>query len=808
MPAPASCPPSDELEQFLLGRLEDEDSQSLEFHLADCTVCQQQLTTIAAEDEFVQVLRQYSLQTVGAESSLQLATVPEELISVLVPHYKRIATSLDETTAFFSSAVNGEETARHAARHLTAPQSEAPAPTSLGRYEIRGVLGHGGMGTVLHGFDPLLQRSLAIKVIRSPLLSAEMCARLVREAQAAAAVEHDHIVAIYAVEIYDGAPCIMMPLLRGVTLKQLLEATSGPLPLVDTLRIGREAASGLAAAHAVGLVHCDIKPANLWLEAPRDRVKVLDFGLAIARDDQTGAATEIAGTPGYLAPEQARGLALDQRTDVFSLGCVLYRMATGEAPFLGERGTRALWTVISDPPPPARQRNAAVPAELSDLIGRMLARDPQQRPASAADVVAELTALERRLIDQQQRVTRRRWFAAMFVVALLSGCSVALWGMLAAPTVGTPVKITFSGDASPLEVILRRDGNEQSLTLGREKTWELSPGDYTVRPAQNQPGRVLVPDRFTVVAEQPQSLRIALVGELARHETHTGAVTGVAIAAGKKETVYSVGLDRALAAWDPPSTQPPKFVDLPHSARCVTVSPSAKEVATAGGNKFPPAELAIRIWQASDLTPLRNPLEGHAQLIDALAYSPAGEQLASAGAEGVFLWNTSTGDVAALSEMGPSFVSAIAYSANGQQLVTGSDEGDVVVWDVRKRVRLKAYNAGPTQVRAVAFLGERIISAGDDGTIRIWQGAALQHELRGHTSAVLTVAVSPDGRQILAGDADGNLRVWSVATSKALQNLTGHKQAVQSIAFAGNGRQAVSGGADGAVILWQLPFSD
>lgn len=808
MPVQASCPPSGELEQFLLGRLEDEDSLSLEFHLASCTVCQQQLTTIAAEDEFVQALRQHSQPTSRVDLATLPTEVPEELVSLLVPHFKQIASAFEETAAFVSAAGLCEGSTQNSSPQFQTPLSDAAAPTMLGRYEIRGILGHGGMGTVLHGFDPLLKRSLAIKVIRTKLLNQEMSARLVREAQAAAAVEHDHIVAVYAVEMNDDAPCIMMPLLRGITLKQRLEETTGPLPLAEILRIGREAASGLAAAHAVGLIHCDIKPANLWLEAPRDRVKVLDFGLAIVRDDQAGDSTEVAGTPGFIAPEQARGQALDQRTDVFSLGCVLYRMATGEAPFTGERHSRALWTVISDPPPPAEQKNAAIPAALSDLIERMLSRDPQNRPATAADVVEALTALERQLHQHQQLVLRRRWLAAMFVVALLSGCGVALWGMFNAPGLATPVKITFSGDEPPLEVVLRCDGAEQTLTLGREKTLELPPGDYTVRPVQNQTQRVLVPDHFSVVAEQPQTLRIALVGAVTRHEMHTGAVTAVAIQSSEKGRVFSVGLDRALVAWEPTSANLPKFVDLPHAARCVAVSPNGKDVATAGGNKFPPAELAIRVWNTSDLSPRGNSLDGHTRMINTLAYSPTDKQLASAGADGVMLWNTSTGDSQLLGADNPEFIYSLAYSTNGQQLVTGNDEGLVVVWDLRKRVRLKTYNTGPAPVRAVAFLSERVISAGDDGTLRLWNAGALQHEWLGHSAVVQALAASPDGRQVLSGDAEGHLRLWSVATGKTVQSWTGHKQAVNAVAFLGNGRQAVSGGTDGAVCLWQLPFSD
>lgn len=809
MPALASCPPSAELEQFLLGRLEDVDSLSLEFHLASCTVCQQQLTTLAAEDEFVQALRNHSQRTFSAHSSAQRTAGQDEFIGWLVPHFKQIATSFEETASFVSALNTAETTPPPSARIAKhgAFSNEAVPPTSLGRYEIRGVLGHGGMGTVLHAFDPLLKRSLAIKVIRAKLLDQGMAERLVREAQAAAAVEHDHIVPVYAVEVYGGVPCLMMPLLRGLTLKHRLEETSGPLPLVEILRIGREAASGLAAAHAVGLIHCDIKPANLWLEAPRDRVKVLDFGLAIVRDDQESESAEIAGTPGYLAPEQARGEPLDSRTDVFSLGCVLYRMATGEAPFSGERHLRALWTVVSAPPRPVAQLNSAVPAELSDLIGRMLSRDPQHRPASAAAVAEALEALELRLHEQHQRTTRRRWIAAMFVVALLSGCGVGLWSLLMAPAAAAAVSCTFFGDEPPVEVVLLHAGQEQALTLGREKTLELLPGDYTLRLATASRTRMLQPEHFTVVAEQPQTLRIALVGEVTRHAMHTQPVTGVAVLPGANTTIFSVGLDRALVAWEPASIKVPRFVDLQHSARCVAVAPKGDDVATAGGNKFPPAELGIRIWKTNDLSPRGNPLAGHSRMVNAVAYSPAGGQLASADAEGVLLWNLATGESTQLLAE-PQFVYALAYSANGQELLTGNDEGQVDRWDVGKRVRPKTHNTGASPVRAVAFLSQRVVTAGDDGIIRIWNAGSLQHEWLGSSEAVLALAVSPDGKQILSGDAAGELRCWSVATGKTIWLKQAHTQAVQAVAFLANGRQAVSGGSDGAVSLWQLPFAD
>lgn len=813
MPPLADCPPPIELEQFLLGRFEEEDSLKLESHLASCTECQRQLSTLAAEDEFVRALRARSSPTATGETTLPLADAPEELVKLLVPHFKNIATSLEETNSFAATTA--------AADTLTLPDGlprapqrafQTDVPERLGRYEIRGVLGSGGMGTVLHAYDPLLKRSVAIKVIKSRLLvDSSMADRLVREAQAAAAVEHDGIVPVYAVEMHDGTPCIAMPLLRGMTLKQRLEETAGPLSLTEILRIGREAAGGLAAAHESGLIHCDIKPANLWLEAPRDRVKVLDFGLAIVRGDGESEYEGISGTPGYLAPEQARGLPLDQRTDVFSLGCVLYRMATGVAPFTGEPRMRALWTVLSEAPATVAKLNPLAPLELSDLIGRMLAKEPDQRPASAAAVVEALEALERQVVDRQNRVVRRRWLAAMFVVALLSGSGVGTWAVMNAPSVAPPeppVKLTLVGDESPLAIVLRHEGEEQTLTLGREKTLELPPGDYTVHPATDHPERKLVPDHFSVVAEKPQTLRIALVGEVARHTTHTQPVTCVATLPGPTKIVYSVGLDRTLVAWEPSTSTAPRFVDLPHAARCLAISPDGDSVTTAGGNKQPPAELAIRIWDAGRLVPKGEQLVGHTRMVQALAYSPDGKQLASSGADGVHLWNLANGESEVLALDEPETVLALAYSADGKRLVTGSDEGHAVLWGLHLRAPSKEFKTGPSAVRAVAFLSERSITAGDDGVLRIWKDGALEHEWLGHEKPVLAIAVSPDGRQVLSGDADGAIRVWSVSSGRTTQVLLGHKRAVNSVAFTGNGRQAISGGADGVVRLWQLPFSD
>jgi hypothetical protein len=280
---------------------------------------------------------------------------------------------------------------------LAPPQAEGELGR-LGGFRILKVLGHGGMGVVFQGEDPKLGRKVAIKAMVPHLAGSKSAQqRFLREAKTAATLEHDHIVPILQVGEDHGAPYIVMPFLKGEPLDQGLQR-AGKLPLADVVRIGREAAEGLAAAHAAGLIHRDIKPANLWLEAPRGRVKILDFGLARAAADesyltQSGA---IVGTPAYMAPEQASGEAVDARCDLFSLGCVLHRLSTGVAPFKGKDSISTLLAVASENPKPPAQVNPAVPPALSELVMRMLAKKPEQRPVSAQVVADARAEIEKR----------------------------------------------------------------------------------------------------------------------------------------------------------------------------------------------------------------------------------------------------------------------------------------------------------------------------------------------------------------------------------------------------------------------------
>ena len=292
------------------------------------------------------------------------------------------------------SSASGEFDSDHsiASRVL---ESLAPTddPHRLGRidtYEVSGVVGAGGMGAVLKGYDPALNRVVAVKVM-APHLATSGAARkrFAREAQAAAAITHDNVIEIYAVAEANGLPYLVMPYARGPSLQKRVD-DRGPLPLVEILRIGTQVASGLAAAHDQGLVHRDIKPGNILLNDGVDRLVITDFGLARAVDDASVTRTGvIAGTPQYMSPEQTRGEPIDHRSDLFSLGSVLYTLCTGRVPFRAETTFGILRRITDNEPRPIREINPEIPDWLCGVIQKLHAKHPSTRYQSAEEV-AEL----------------------------------------------------------------------------------------------------------------------------------------------------------------------------------------------------------------------------------------------------------------------------------------------------------------------------------------------------------------------------------------------------------------------------------
>jgi tRNA A-37 threonylcarbamoyl transferase component Bud32/Leucine-rich repeat (LRR) protein len=410
-----------------------------------------------------------------------------------------------------------------------APPSEPGSLGRLGHYEVLEVVGQGATGVVLRARDTKLLRTVALKVLAAPLAASGTARqRFAREARAAAAVRDEHVVAIHAVHDDAPVPYLVTEFIDGCNLETLLRR-GGPPGVKEVLRIGMQVASGLAAAHRQGLVHRDVKPANILLENGVQRVKLTDFGLARAADDASLTQTGfIAGTPLYMAPEQANGEPIDPRSDLFGLGSVLYELCTGRPAFRAPTTAAVIRRVCDEMPRPVREVNPEVPEPLSRLIGRLHAKKPADRPASAQEVadllaglLADLNAGRSRWPGEAAQAPgsarpagrpRRKWlWAAAALVLLLAGLGVSEATGVTEMR-GTVVRL-FSPEGTLVVqvddpgVSVSVDGTDVVITGAGAKEIRLKPGQYQVEASKD--GKVVQQELVTVNRNGRQVVRVS-----------------------------------------------------------------------------------------------------------------------------------------------------------------------------------------------------------------------------------------------------------------------------------------------------------
>jgi hypothetical protein len=667
----------------------------------------------------------------------------------------------------------------------------SPVPGRIGRlgdFEIVRAIGKGGMGVVLHAFDPSLQRDVAIKVL-DPLLATNATARqrFCREARLAAAVTHDNVVTVYQVdeEPNSGLPFLVMQLVNGESLDARLRRV-GKLDVPSAVRLGIQAAAGLAAAHAGGLIHRDIKPGNILIERGTDKTLLTDFGLARATEDLKLTKTGmVAGTPLYMAPEQANGLDPDPRADLFSLGSVLYESLAGRPAFDARTPLAVLRRIADESHEPLRKLNPDVPAWLDDVVEGLLRKNPDERIPSARAVVEMLASHATCAIPKlvgtsgdhcavvksaSQAIAASpplRRFAATLLVgtfgigALAGGVGTYLF----APPVGERI------------VTVGKDGPGPAPVAAGTTPAETGPAPLGVFRSQVGAVWSVSPDKKgEMLATGYESGRVQLWDVTAGRVTsafdaHKGPIwsanysaDGTMLITASDDNAVKV---RTLANG--------KEVNLPHpnAVRAAVVHPNGKLVVTGDRNGN------VRLFDLDAQAPVAT--LGHGSAINAVAISPDNLGIASSGADGrIVLWDIPPNRERQRTDLkgvqrGP--VYGMAYNHNGTLLAAAGWDGTVAIWDPNQSSIVKHFMAHEEGVWAVDFSPccKFLATAGQDGTVKVWdvngeeeKSATLLATFSRHRGTVHTVRFFPDGKRLASGGRDGTAMVWDVS------NVCGH----------------------------------
>lgn len=435
-----SCPTIDELADCL-DPVHALDSK-LSCHLESCEQCQLTLKWIAGEDDWWAE----AAETLAVEQSASVTRIVQSVCALSVPGQ---GDAKDDPLCVHEVSQLGQ---------LLDPACHPELIGSIGRYELEQLVGRGGMGLVFRAFDTELQRVVAVKTLAVHLIPIGSAReRFIREARACASLVHSHIVPVHDV-ITDGpVPAMVMQYISGPTLERWL-SEKGPIRWPEALRIAIQLADALSLAHENGLVHRDVKPGNVLLEAEGARALLTDFGLVRTLDDASLTHSGmLAGTPDYMSPEQASGRSIDARSDLFSLGTLMYAMLTGHPPFRASNPMAVMNRICHEPHRPVSEERDDVPVEVSELIDGLLAKEPEKRFPGADDLRARLLELSR--AQSHLRTAKPdRWkpwrIPAMFAMVLLAAVFAAVWladfGTVPdRPTLVPPKIATADGDLSP-----------------------------------------------------------------------------------------------------------------------------------------------------------------------------------------------------------------------------------------------------------------------------------------------------------------------------------------------------------------------
>jgi len=758
------CPSKQVLSGLLHGDLPLAEQEDVTGHLSDCLGCQERMESLATGEQPVLAHAVRDIDQIDPPNQSALWRVIDREAGV-----SNSNNSLSITRSSADTPMG--EGAHDNALDFLQPTTTPGRIGRLNRFDVIELIGRGGMGVVLRAFDPSLQREVAVKVLDPQLASNKSYQeRFCREARSAASVSHENIVAVYQVEEDEisGLPFLVMQLVVGESLDQRLRRV-GKLSVPEVIRLGAQAAAGLAAAHAVGLIHRDVKPGNMLIEAGTDRLKLTDFGLARATEDMKLTKTGfVSGTPLYMAPEQARGDDVDHRADLFSLGVVMYETLAGKPPFDGKTPLAVLRRVADEAHKPLGELTPDIPEWLEDVIDRLLTKSPNHRFSTAAEVAELLGAHVPQFVASDcdpavatpctltgarsnlSRLARRRLRAKLtllMIIPLLLGILIGMVGTwLAMPDHSQALMQPIPADSNnTVRPLVRAElSNPVSQYAGNSGgVWSLatSPDGQTLAMGLED-GHIIVYDTFE------KKVRTTL-------DAHNGPVWGLQFLPDAKRFI-SASDDGAVNVWE--LGNPKRIQSLPHSSgvRTLAVHPDGDWIATGGRDGV------VLIWDLKKEKPVTE--FDHGSSVYTVAFE--GKNIASAGADKT-----------------------------------------VKVWDIEnKEMRLTLPHKRP--VYAVAFSMNAkdpvIATAGWDSVIRIWdsRNGDLKKELVGHEFDVLSLNFCPKGVCLASGGVDGTVRTWDVAEGRQNAQFQAHRPGTYVVRFARDGKSIYSGGRDGYVRQW------